>query len=157
MKKHTKILALALTLTFIMLLSSCSRTAPYGEGAVSGNKPLPEETTTVEETTEETTPEETTRIIESGIDIVIFLEKELKKPANEYTIEDFPEAGEVISYYFEDTILYDEFNIRIPNDTSEEALDELLEKLLSREDVHNVVVVPKSSLCMIEDPSACNT
>ena len=62
MKKHTKILALVLTV--IMLLSSCSHTSPYGEGAVSGNKPLPKETTATEKTTKDTTEKkiETTRL-----------------------------------------------------------------------------------------------
>jgi len=53
MKKHKKIPALVLTLTFIMLLSSCSCTSPYGEGAVSGKRTSKKETTALSEPTSE--------------------------------------------------------------------------------------------------------
>ena len=157
MKKHTKILALVLTLTFIMLLSSCSRTSPYGEGAVSGNKPLPKETTTVEETTEETTPEETSEQKIEGKVVNVYLKRELEKPAEEYTIEDFSEVGAIYFEFLGEGTDNRGFCMIVPLETTKEELSEIHRILSEREDVEWTLVEGIGELCMITDPSACNT
>jgi len=159
MKKYLK--SIALMLVLIMTLSACNYVSPYGDGTVTTGKTSKrgnttstsaETTTGAQITSEETTAEETTKN-EPGIDLLITFEKELPKPIMEYTIEDFPEIEEAISYYTEDTIVDGYFNIRIPNDTSEEELEVILKKLEARDDVKRAIVIPKSSWCDMQYPA----